>query len=128
VPKGGLGFQKKGHSVQKRRTAPRPAGDQRSPVGCCTIPDRLRHFHFMQFLFYFFDFFFWKYREWARAFGRIGVQHPHFLKLAPILGSVKCSIFHGDWRFLLFFKFYFPKFRVHLDLHIYRWDFCFMKN
>jgi hypothetical protein len=30
------------------------------------------------------------------AFGRMGVQHPHFLKLVPILGSVKCSISHGD--------------------------------
>jgi hypothetical protein len=30
------------------------------------------------------------------AFGKMGVQHPHFLKLAPTLGSVKCSIPHGD--------------------------------
>jgi hypothetical protein len=29
--------------------------------------------------------------EWAWHFGRMGVNHPHFLKLAPILGSVKSS-------------------------------------
>jgi hypothetical protein len=32
----------------------------------------------------------------------------------------------GDFTF--FSNFIFPKFRVHLDLHIYHWDFCFMKN
>jgi hypothetical protein len=63
----------------------------------------------------------------ARALGRMGVQHPHFLKLAPTLGSVKCSILHGDWRFYFFSNFIFDKFRVHLDLHIHCWDFCFMK-
>jgi hypothetical protein len=31
----------------------------------------------------------------------------------------------GDF---IFFPNFFPKFRVHLDLHIYRWDFCFMKK
>jgi hypothetical protein len=30
--------------------------------------------------------------------------------------------------FILFSNFIFPKFRVHSDLHIYHWDFCFMKN
>jgi hypothetical protein len=37
------------------------------------------------------------------------------LKLAPTLGSVKCSIFHGDWRFHFFPNFVFTKFRVHLN-------------
>jgi hypothetical protein len=32
-------------------------------------------------------------------------QHPHFLKLAPTLGSVTSSIPHGTWR-LFFFKFF----------------------
>jgi hypothetical protein len=53
-------------------------------------------------------------------FGRMGVQHPHFLKFAPTLGSVISSIPHGDWRFHFFFNFNFPKFRVNLDLHNYR--------
>jgi hypothetical protein len=71
---------------------------------------------------------FWKFRKWARAFGRMGVQHPHFLKLAPILGSANSSKIHGEWRFHFFPQFIFAKFSPHLDLHIYRWDFCFMKN
>jgi hypothetical protein len=55
-------------------------------------------------------------------------QHPHFLKLAPTLGSVESSIPQGLWRFHFFSNFIFPKFRVHLDLHIYHWDFCFIKT
>jgi hypothetical protein len=31
----------------------------------------------------------------------------------------------GDFSF---FKFYFAKIRVHQDLHIYGWDFCFIKK
>jgi hypothetical protein len=58
----------------------------------------------------------------------MGVQHPHFLELALTLGSVKSSIPHGNWRFHFFSNFIFAEFRVHLDLHIYRWDFCFMKK
>jgi hypothetical protein len=58
----------------------------------------------------------------------MGVQHTHFLKLAPTLRRIKSSIPHGDWRFHLFWNFIFPKFRVHLDLHIHRWDFSFIKN
>jgi hypothetical protein len=54
-----------------------------------------------------FSLFFWKFGEWAKAFGRMGVQHPHFLKLAPTLGSVKTSILMeiGDFTFfqILFF-------------------------
>jgi hypothetical protein len=56
------------------------------------------------------------------------VQHPHFLKLAPTLGSFQSSIPHGDWRFHFFSKINFPKFRVHLDLHIHCWDLCFMRS
>jgi hypothetical protein len=80
---------------------------------------------FLIFLFFIFG---WKFAEWARAFGRMGVQHPHFLKLAPTLGSVKHSFPHGDWRFHFFSNFTFPESRVHLDLHIHRWDFRFTKN
>jgi hypothetical protein len=49
--------------------------------------------------------FFGKFGEWTWPFRRIGVQHPHFLKLAPTLGSVKSSISHGSWRFLFFSNF-----------------------
>jgi hypothetical protein len=64
----------------------------------------------------------------AWHFGRMGVQHSHFLKLAPILGRVKSSIPHGAWRFHFFPKFIFAEFRVHLDLHINRLDFCSIQN
>jgi hypothetical protein len=36
--------------------------------------------------------------EKAKPFGRMGIQHLHFLKLAPTLGSVKSSIPQGVWR------------------------------
>jgi hypothetical protein len=58
----------------------------------------------------------------------MGEQHPHFLKLAPTLGSVKSSIPHGAWRFHFFSNFIFAKIRRHLDLRIHRWDFSFMKK
>jgi hypothetical protein len=47
---------------------------------------------------------FWKFGKWARAFGRMGVQHPYFLKLAPTLGSANSSKIHGEWRFHFFPK------------------------
>jgi hypothetical protein len=50
------------------------------------------------------------------------------LKLAPTLGSANSSKIHGEWRFHFFPKEKNPKFRAHMDLHIYRWDFCFMKK
>jgi hypothetical protein len=71
---------------------------------------------------------FWKFGKWARAFERMVVQHPHYLKLAPTLGSANSSKIHGELRFHFFPKKTNPKFRTHLDLHIYRWDFCFMKK
>jgi hypothetical protein len=37
-------------------------------------------------------------------FGRMGVQHLHFLKLAPTLGSANSSKIHGEWRFYFFPK------------------------
>jgi hypothetical protein len=61
----------------------------------------------------------------GQSFGTMGEQHPHFLKFAPTLGSVKCSILHRDWRFHFYI---FSKFRIHMDLHIYRWDFGFIKK
>jgi hypothetical protein len=69
-----------------------------------------------------------KFKKWAKVFGRMGVQHTHFLKLVPTLGSDKSSIPHGVWRFHFFPSFIFVKFRVHLDLDIHHWDSCSMKN
>jgi hypothetical protein len=37
-----------------------------------------------------------------RLLGEWVYSTPIFLKLAPTLGSVKCSIPHGDWRFYFF--------------------------
>jgi hypothetical protein len=59
---------------------------------------------FFKYFFIFLNFIFLKFGEWAKAFGRMGVQHPHFLKLAPTLGSVKSCKLHGDWRFHFFSK------------------------
>jgi hypothetical protein len=42
--------------------------------------------------------------RWTWHFGRMGVQYPHYLKLAPTLGRVKSSILHGAWRFHFFPK------------------------
>jgi hypothetical protein len=42
------------------------------------------------------------YENGLGIFGRMGVQHSHFLKLAPILGREKSSIPHGAWKFHFF--------------------------
>jgi hypothetical protein len=46
------------------------------------------------------------FEELRGNFGRMDVQHLHFLKLAPTLGSVKSSIPHGAWRFHFFPNFF----------------------
>jgi hypothetical protein len=53
--------------------------------------------------------------------------HP-FFQASPY--TWKCEIFHPHkvWRFYFFWNFIFAKFRLHLDLHIYHLDFCFMGN
>jgi hypothetical protein len=53
--------------------------------------------------------------EMAWHFGRMGVQHLHFLNLALTLGRVKSSIPHGAWRF-----YFFPIFWLKLE---YTWTF-----
>jgi hypothetical protein len=58
------------------------------------------------------------------SWGGVSTAPPIFE--AKYIGSVKYCIFHGDWRFHLFKKIIFPKFRLHLDLHIYHWDFWFI--
>jgi hypothetical protein len=53
----------------------------------------------------FFYFSFWCHKDvwgWAWHFGRMGVQHSHFLNLTPILGKVKSSVPHRTWRFHFF--------------------------
>jgi hypothetical protein len=103
-------------NFKKKGTEPNNPGiDPQSLAGRGSMPSLSGSVPFLKKLF------FWR-------FGRMGVQEPHFLKLAPTLGSVKCSIPHGNWRFHFFSISHLKKFRVHLDLHIYRWDFCFMKN
>jgi hypothetical protein len=144
-----LEFEKKGGSAQKKGLAPRPAPDRWLPTsGWPGIVDpqsgaqsrpvtngrpsattrALKDYKTPNFCKKKNYFFFGEFGKWARAFGRMGVQCPHFLKLGHTLGSAKCSIPHGDWRFHFFSNFIFAKFRVHLGLHIYYYDFCFMKN
>jgi hypothetical protein len=50
---------------------------------------------------------FGRFGKWARAFGRMGVQHPHFLKDAPTLESANSSKIHGEWRFHFFPNYFF---------------------
>jgi hypothetical protein len=56
---------------------------------------------FFAIFFFLFTLFFGSLR-WAWHFGRMGVHHPHFLKLAPTLGDAQSSIPHGAWRFHFF--------------------------
>jgi hypothetical protein len=107
---------------------PGPAGNQRLPAGCKSTPGPVG----LSQIFLKFEILkkmnFWKFGKCAWAFGRMGVQCPHFLKLALTLGSANSSKIHGEWRFHFFPNFLFPKFSSYLDLHIYRWDFCFIKK
>jgi hypothetical protein len=115
-------FKKNGNSPIGPSVHPRPAGDQRLDAWTCGAISIFLKFSYLK------KNNFWKFGRWTRAFGRMGVQHPHFLKLAPTLGSANSSKIHGEWRFHFFPKIKNPKFRSHLDLHIYRQDFCFMKK
>jgi hypothetical protein len=111
---------------------PRPAGDQWSPTSRRSTPRQGRP---APVFFKFFNFFEassytlvkFLLEVWGMGQG-LGAQNTHFFKLPPSLVSVKSSIPHWVWRFFFFFNFIFPKFRVHMDLHIYHLDFCFMEN
>jgi hypothetical protein len=103
-------FIKKGGCLAYPGVDLQPAGDHWSPAS----PGRGHTTPFFLNFFILKLLFFGSLGEWARAFGRKSVQHPHFLKLAPTLGSVKCSIPHRDWRFH-FFHFF-----LNLD---YTWTF-----
>jgi hypothetical protein len=82
---------------QPNRSWRQPAGHGLMPGPVGLFPIFLKFFHFKKMNF-------WKFGKWARAFGRMGVQHPHFLKLAPTLGSANSSKIHGEWRFHFFLK------------------------
>jgi hypothetical protein len=72
--------------------------------------------------------FFWNYEELPSISGvRICVQNLHFLKLASHLEVLNLPFLMelGDF---IFFQYFFPKIRGHLDLPIHSWDFCFMKK
>jgi hypothetical protein len=129
-------FKKNGYSPTGWGINPRLAGDRWSPAGpgpptsrrrpqvdastCRVVPSFLKKNYLKKNKI-------WKFGKWARAFGRMGVQYLHFLKLALTLGSANSSKIHGERRFHFFPKKN-PKFSLHLDLPIYHWDFCFMKS
>jgi hypothetical protein len=85
-------FKKNGTAVQVLASTRRLRVDTRT---CPAVPILLKFLYFLKMNF-------WKFGKWARAFGRMGVQHPHFLKLAPTLGSANSSKIHGKWRFHFF--------------------------
>jgi hypothetical protein len=62
------------------------------------------------------------------AFGRMDVQHPYFLKLAPTLGRVTSSIPHGVLRFTFLKISFFPKLEYTWTFISTIGNFCFMKN
>jgi hypothetical protein len=101
---------RKKKKFKKNGNCPTGPGIDRRPATSGRPPAAGRHLrlwdssHFFE-IFLFKKFFFWKFgRRWAKAFGRMGVQHPHFLKLAPTLGSANSSKIHGEWRFHFFSK------------------------
>jgi hypothetical protein len=105
-----------------------PAGEQRSPAGRGLQSNRLRASLPFLAIFEFFSLSFFGVTRLNWNFGKMGIQHPHFLKLAPTLGSVESSNPHGAWRFHFFPNFIFAKIRGHLDHHIHFRDFSFVKK
>jgi hypothetical protein len=66
-------------------------------------------------------------KRWATRIKKFESFFSGFLNLAPRLRRVKFSIPHEAWRYH-FFPIFFAKIRIHVDLHIHRWDFCVMKS
>jgi hypothetical protein len=96
---------RKKNSKKKEQSGPIQASTHgwRATVGCPPVVDQHLDMAKLSLFFEIYLFiYFWKFGEWARAFGRMDVQHLHFIKLAPTLGSVECSIPHGDLRFHFF--------------------------
>jgi hypothetical protein len=95
--------------VQPNRLRRRPAVARRLRVEALIVPSFLKKNYLKKK-----DS--WKFGKWARAFGRMGVQYPHFLKLALPLGSANSSKIHRERRFH-----FFPKNKF-LNL-VYTWTF-----
>jgi hypothetical protein len=124
--------------LQQKRFVPRPAGDCWSPAGlgrptaswrpwvarrpwpCQTVPSGFPIF------FLIFDFF-WTYEELLGILKKWVYNTPIFWSLPFALGSVKCSILHGDWRFHFFSNFIFSTFRVHFGIFVL-WEIEITKN
>jgi hypothetical protein len=110
-------FKKNGNSLTGLGVDPRPVGDRWSPAmgrrprtgrrpavarqsrvdtcACQSVHIFLKYFYLKKKNS-------WKFGKWARAFGRMGVQHLHFLKV----GSANSSKIHGEWRFHFFPTFF----------------------
>jgi hypothetical protein len=92
-------------NFKKNGNSPTGAGvDLRSPAGCRSTPTPVKLFQIFLIFLNLKKKNFWKFGKWARAFERMGVQHPHYLKLAPTLGSANSSKIHREWRFHFFPK------------------------
>jgi hypothetical protein len=116
-----------GHDKKKfkKKGAGRPSPGVKtwSPVGHGLTPGHGRPGSFFLVFLKKIQIFYWKFVEWVRAFGRMGSQYTCFFKLPPTLAFL---IEFGD--FIFFGNFIFSKFRVNMDLHIYRFNFRFMDN
>jgi hypothetical protein len=76
----------------------------------------------------FYKFFFGTFVELLGILGEWMYSTPIFWSLPLHLEVLNLPFLMEIEGFNIFKILFFPKFRVHLDLHIYRWDFCFMKN
>jgi hypothetical protein len=94
-------FKKNGNSPIGPSVHPRPAGDQRLDAWTCGAISIFLKFSYLK------KNNFWKFGRWTRAFGRMGVQHLHFLKLTPTLEVLILPKFmeSGDFTF-------FPKLKI----------------
>jgi hypothetical protein len=83
-------------------------GDQRSRLGRGWVaagqgrpsPFFLNFFIFLMLPPTLWSIFYWKFGEWAKAFGRMGAQYTHFFKLPPSLGSLEIFTFFEILFFL----------------------------
>jgi hypothetical protein len=95
--------RKKGGRQQGKKEDPRAAGGWplvagRSQPTVCQIAGWPPFSHFFDFFLIFFFLVVWR---WASHFGRMGVQHPHFLKFAY---TWEGEIFHSSWSLEIFKK------------------------
>jgi hypothetical protein len=97
-------FKKNGNSPTGAGVDPQPAGDRWLPAGHRSTLAPAKLFQIFLIFLNLKKKNFWKFGKWARAFERMGVQYPHYLKLAPTLGSANSSKIHREWRFHFFSK------------------------